>query len=297
MVVSASRIAIQGYQAPTPVTVVGIAQLQRDANTDIGDAIRQLPSVGISDTPNNGSAPSHEASQGSGGVNTINLRNLGIMRTLVLFDGQRVVQSGPLFGGTDLATIPAALVQRVDVVTGGASAAWGSDAVAGVVNLILNKTFTGFKADFEFGDNYNNKHRQFKAEGSWGGDFAGNRGHLIFSGTYVMAPDTIFYTDQNWFSNPQTLFPGPAGGPKYVHKGNYGSAQYTEGGLISSGPLKGIQFVGPKGTPAPFYFGPIRRSRANATIARQASIRNNSLMTGSPRPITTPCCSRLAPTS
>ena len=72
----------------------------------------------------------------------LNLRNLGTIRTLVLFDGQRVVASD-ISGGVDLGAFPSALVQRVDVVTGGASAAWGSDAVAGVVNFVLNKNFTG----------------------------------------------------------------------------------------------------------------------------------------------------------
>ena len=142
VVVSASRISIAGYTQPTPVTVVGAELLQRDAKTDIGDAIRDLPQVGDSDSPNNG-ATSSLAAQGNAGVDDVNLRNLGIPRTLVLFDGQRVVSSNPAGGGVDLSTIPTALIQRIDVVTGGASAAWGSDAVAGVVNLVLNKNYTG----------------------------------------------------------------------------------------------------------------------------------------------------------
>ena len=92
--VSASRIQIQGYQAPTPVTVIGVETLNRDAKVDIGDAIRELPSVGISDSPGNGSH-SGNASQGDAGIDTINLRGLGVVRTLVLFDGQRVVTSNP----------------------------------------------------------------------------------------------------------------------------------------------------------------------------------------------------------
>src|ERR1700749_4395435 len=79
--VSASRIQIQGYEAPTPVTVIGAETLQRDAKVDIGDAIRELPSVGISDSPGNGSH-SGNASQGDAGIDTVNLRNLGVVRTL-----------------------------------------------------------------------------------------------------------------------------------------------------------------------------------------------------------------------
>ena len=81
-----------------------------------------------------------------------------MVRTLVLFDGQRVVTSNPnsggppAIGGVDLSTIPAGIIQRVDVVTGGASASWGSDAIAGVVNLIVDKTYTGFKANAYLGN-------------------------------------------------------------------------------------------------------------------------------------------------
>src|SRR5690242_17291687 len=91
---SASRLQVQGYEAPTPVTVIGVEQLNRDAKIDIGDSIREMPSVGISDSPGNGSH-SGNASQGDAGIDTVNLRNLGVVRTLVLFDRQRVVTSNP----------------------------------------------------------------------------------------------------------------------------------------------------------------------------------------------------------
>ena len=155
--VSASRIQVQGYEAPTPVTVIGVEQLNRDAKVNIGDAIRELPSVGISDSLSNGSH-SGNASQGDAGLDTINLRGLGVVRTLVLFDRQRVVTSNPnasgppAIGGVDITTLPSNIVERVDVVTGGASAQWGSDAVAGVVNLVINKTFTGLKGNILYGN-------------------------------------------------------------------------------------------------------------------------------------------------
>ena len=168
--VSASRIQIQGYQAPTPVTVIGAEQLQRDAKVDLGDAIRELPAVGgRGDSPGNGSH-SGNASQGDAGISTIDLRGLGVVRTLVLFDGQRVVTSNPnsggppAIGGVDLSTIPSSVIQRVDVVTGGASAAYGSDAVAGVVNLVINKNFSGFKANAVFGNSQHNDHKSYKFE-------------------------------------------------------------------------------------------------------------------------------------
>lgn len=177
--VSASRISIQGYEAPTPVTVIGAETLQRDAKVDIGDAIRELPSVGPSDSPGNGSHAGN-ASQGDAGIDTVDLRAMGVVRTLVLFDGQRIVTSNPNAGGppqingVDLSTIPTSIIERVDVVTGGASAAWGSDAVAGVVNLIINKTYTGLKANLVYANNEYNDHESMKGELTWGTDLLGD---------------------------------------------------------------------------------------------------------------------------
>src|ERR1700732_3471186 len=137
--VSGSRISIEGYQQPTPVTVVNAQQLQRDSYVNIDQSLVQLPSVGVSAPPGNGVGAANLV-QADAGLSTVNLRSLGVNRTLVLFDGQRVGSSNLLGGGVDLNLLPSQLVSRVDIVTGGASAAYGSDAVAGVVNLILNKT-------------------------------------------------------------------------------------------------------------------------------------------------------------
>src|SRR6202000_3424197 len=235
VIVSASRISVAGYQAPTPVTVVGAEQLQRDAQTDIGDVIRQLPAFGTSSGPNNSSSANYIVS-GTPGIDVVNLRQLGVLRTLVLFDGQRVVASS-VSGGVDLSTMPSSLVQRVDVVTGGASAAWGSDAVAGVVNVILNKNFDGFAANLEGSDSWKDDHRQYKGEISYGTDFDGDRGHTIFAASYLGSPDTFFINQRSWFQNTR-LVNNPAyvsgnGQPQLIHANNVGQSQATQGGLIT----------------------------------------------------------------
>jgi len=275
VVVSASRISIAGYQSPTPVTVVGAAELEANAKNDLGDAIRQLPAVqGAS--PQAGSS-SVTISGASAGQSNVSLRNLGNLRTLVLIDGQRVVFSN-VSGGVDLNTIPNSLIQRVDVVTGGASAAWGSDAVAGVINLILNKNFDGFKANLEYSDNSADIYRSAKAEASYGTDLLGGRAHVIVSGAYQYSPDTVYtYTDP-WFHKTQ-LVPNPAFNavtnpnvPQLFRQSNIGQSTATQGGLIVSSPavsaanspthvavaanvLRGIDFVGPNAVPTQVNIG------------------------------------------
>ncbi|MEO8301744.1 MAG: TonB-dependent receptor plug domain-containing protein, partial [Rhizomicrobium sp.] len=235
---SASRLQIQGYEAPTPVTVIGIEQLQRDAKPDIGDSIREMPSVGISDAPGNGSH-SGNASQGDAGLDTVNLRNLGTVRTLVLFDRQRVATSNPnadnapAIGGVDLSTLPSNIIERVDIVTGGASAQWGSDAVAGVVNLVINKRFTGLRANISYGDSQHQDFERMKAEVSAGFDWLGDRAHTVLAGTYTMSPDAMFAWNRTW-NQPQGLLPcsqiGQTGGSSLCHIGGIGSASQTNGG-------------------------------------------------------------------
>ena len=104
VVVSTSRISLKGYEAPTPVTEIGLEKIERDAKMDIGDLIREMPATGASPSLNNG-GNAIDVSQGDAGLDTVSLRNLGIGRTLVLFDGQRVVSSNLLGGGVDLSTL------------------------------------------------------------------------------------------------------------------------------------------------------------------------------------------------
>jgi iron complex outermembrane receptor protein len=290
--VSASRISIEGYQAPTPVTVLDFQTIENDAKVDLGDSLRELPSVGQSDSPSNGTR-TFNASPGDSILDTVELRNLGTARTLVLFDGQRVVTSntsngaggggggnaaaGGGAGGVDLASLPKSIIERVDIVTGGASAAWGSDAVAGVVNLVINKKFEGFKANLEFGDTGQNDRRTGKIELTAGTDFLGDRGHIEIAGDYTMSPDTVFVGQRSWWS-PGSLFPattvastvspvcGVGTAPMCVYHSISGNNVYTQGGLITasaagSGPtaaaanaLRGIEF-GVNGTQTPFNFG------------------------------------------
>jgi len=259
IVVTGSRITREGYEAPTPVTVVGAEQIQRDARASIGDTIRDLPAVGSSTSPANGQGSSGIVA-GTSGLDTINLRQLGNVRTLVLFDGQRVVASN-INGSVDIRTLPQMLVERVDVVTAGAPAAWGSDAVSGVVNLVLNKRFEGLRLSGDYSNTHEWDYRRVRFQGAAGSSFADGRGHVIVSGTYQDSPQTVFAGKRDW-NKDTALMQNPAytpdnAEPRYITVDNVGVSQATTGGLITAGPLRGIQFVGPNADPVEFDFGQV----------------------------------------
>jgi outer membrane receptor protein involved in Fe transport len=140
IVVTGSRLA-SGFSTPTPVSVVGAARLEQRGITNVADALNEVPAFRPSNTPASGElAPA----AGYVGGRILDLRGLGAVRTLTLVDGKRFVPATTQ-ATVDTNMIPSILLERADVVTGGASAAYGSDAVAGVANLILNHKLNGFK--------------------------------------------------------------------------------------------------------------------------------------------------------
>ena len=139
--VTGTRIVRDGYLAPTPVTVAPVEDLLKTTPSSIPDALNQMPQ--FLNSSSNAHNQQQFASQPTHG-NILNLRNLGTTRNLIMFDGLRVPAT--TFQGTvDVDVLPQLLIQRVDIVTGGASAAYGSDAVSGVVNFMLDKKFRGIK--------------------------------------------------------------------------------------------------------------------------------------------------------
>lgn len=139
VVVTGSRIARRGLDSATPVAVVGNEEIRRQGATNIQDVLAKLPQVGI---PGLSNTNSNFLTSGNG-VATINLRNLGDSRTLVLVNGRRFVAGLAGTSVVDVNNIPADFIDRVEVVTGGASSIYGSDAIAGVVNFVLKKDFEG----------------------------------------------------------------------------------------------------------------------------------------------------------
>jgi len=280
VVVSASRIQIAGYQQPTPVSVVGAAQLLEAAKADIGDTLRLMPQMANSATPEKGTN-ANAGNSGALGVSGINLRNLNANRTLVLFDGQRIA-SPILSGGVDLTVIPNTVVQRVDVVTGGASAAWGSDAVAGVVNIIINKNYTGLKASLDFQDTGQDDRRSYGFTVTNGFDLLGGRSHILWSATYNNSPQAVYQGSRAWFRNPgliaNPLFvAGARNVPQLIHVFN-GSQNDTAGGDVLSGPLAGVGWG--QGGQVITYKVPVCTYYTNSNVPNTTDTRFNYIATG-----------------
>jgi outer membrane receptor protein involved in Fe transport len=143
VVITGSRIARRGLISPSPVTTVGQAEAQKQGTISVEELLNNQPAVT--------SGWVSEVSNGATGTATVDLRSLGPQRTLVLINGRRMGIGDPLLPVADLNAIPIALVDRVEVVTGGASAVYGSDALAGAVNFIMKKNFEGVQLDLQYG--------------------------------------------------------------------------------------------------------------------------------------------------
>ena len=143
VVVTGSRIAQKGLTSASPLAVINDQEIKLEGTTNVESLINNLPQAYA--------GQSSQLSNGSTGTATVNLRNLGSNRSLVLIDGRRLMPGDPTAPEADLNNIPAQLVDRVEVTTGGASAVYGSDAVAGVVNFVMKHDFQGVRIDAQGG--------------------------------------------------------------------------------------------------------------------------------------------------
>jgi iron complex outermembrane recepter protein len=173
ILVTGSRIERAGFDQPTPTTVVGGTEIQESAQVNLQQALNELPQTRNSVSPNQSIANT------TSGTAPIELRGLGIARTLTLVNGRRFV------GDNNLNFVPTNLVDRVEIVTGGASAAWGSGAVAGVVNIILNDDLEGVTLGAQSGISYRGDGWRYSFDGSFGTHFAGGAGHFMIGAEYV----------------------------------------------------------------------------------------------------------------
>ncbi len=181
IVVTGSRIGRGNEAAATPVQVLTAQDISQQGQTNVSTILNELPAAGPSGFSSSG-ANAQDFFQG--GVATVDLRGLGSDRTLVLVNGRRYVSGVQNASLVDLNTIPADMVERIEVTTGGASAIYGSDAIAGVVNLVLKKKYEGVSVNSQAGISDEGDGRQFQLSLLGGGSFAGGRGNAQFYAGY-----------------------------------------------------------------------------------------------------------------
>ncbi len=237
VVVTGSRLQVSGFQAPTPVTTVGATEIQQRASGSVFEIVRDIPSFRGSSGPSVNSTGAQNASKAN-----LDLRGLGAQRTLVMMNGRRHVPDGQT-GLFDTNLIPTSLIERVEIVTGGASAAYGSDAVAGVVNFILRNRMEGLDVNLQYGVSQEGDNVEVTGSTAWGRAFADGRGHFIIGGDFTLNNGTGLMDSRDWGAK----YPGvmslptnrPAGLPATIISNQVFTSAYNSNGLITSGPLRG----------------------------------------------------------
>ncbi len=232
-----SRGITNGNNSPTPLTVVSVRELETTTPSNIPDALNKLPIFADS----KGQSTVDNASHNNVG-NYLNLRDVGVIRTLILFDGHRFPPTG-FDGAIDTNMIPQMLLQRVDVVTGGASSVYGSDAVTGVVNFVLDKKFNGIAFNGQGGISSHGDDGSQRLGIAAGRDLFGGRGHIEGSFEYYNSAgiDSKLARPIGRLVYSETGS-GTAANP-FRLTGNSRLAFYTYGGEIRSGPLIGQTFT------------------------------------------------------
>jgi iron complex outermembrane receptor protein len=248
IVVTGSRIDRAGFDQPTPTTVFGEAQIEQSARQSLQMFLADQPQV----RPTN--LPTATFGSTTAGTAAVDLRGLGSGRTLVLLNGRRFVGEG------NINFVPTSLVKRLDIVTGGASAAYGSGAVAGVVNIILDDDLEGLSVGGQTSVSSRGDGEQYSLEGSFGTSFASGDGHFMVGAEYL---DDRGIPPRGRLERNGTNPGGfvTASGERTLYEDINGRTS-SEGGLITSGVLAG-QVFNHDGTLRPFQ-GPDALGRGGA---------------------------------
>ena len=182
IVVTGSRIQTAQVETVAPVVVVGEESIEATGAINIQETLLRNPVFGTPSLSRTNTSFSTSAT----GISTVDLRNLGVDRTLVLMDGRRIVSGLPGSSAVDHNMVPTALIERVDILTSGSgSAIYGSDAVAGVVNFIMKDDFEGVELEFSGGITEIGDSEEFSTSLTFGSNFADGRGNAVFHAGYT----------------------------------------------------------------------------------------------------------------
>ena len=190
VIVTGSRIARPALQSPSPITSVSGGELLSRGTISVGDALNDLPQLRSTFSQANSTR-----FIGTSGLNLLDLRGLGSLRTLVVVNGRRHIGAVPGDYRVDTNTIPADLLERVDIVTGGNSAVYGSDAIAGVVNFVLRRDFQGIRLAGQGGITDKGDRGSYFASITAGQNFSEGRGNIAFSAEYARS-NPLYFVDR-----------------------------------------------------------------------------------------------------
>lgn len=251
--VTGTRIQESGMTTPTPVTAVTVEELAIMAPGALIEGMSQLPQFfGNTSTANPGNFFS---TPGSG---NLNLRGLNTNRTLILLDGRRIVSSTK-YGGTDINILPEAMLKGVETVTGGASAAYGTDAVAGVVNFLLDTEYTGTRGHLQGGIASRGDNENWEGSIAVGRDL-GEQAHILFSAEHARGDGIYSYDDREWYRSwgliTNTSANVAAGAPARLVRPDVVSTGLSLDGIIwaPGTAIHQLEFH-PDGSYSPFVFG------------------------------------------
>ncbi|MFL0585039.1 TonB-dependent receptor domain-containing protein [Sphingomonas olei] len=202
IVVTGSRIARPNIDTAIPVTTFTAAQLNSVGQVSIGETLNRLPALRSTLSQANSTA-----NIGTAGISALDLRGLGTNRTLVLVNGRRHVSGSPGSFLVDTNSIPNDLIERVDVVTGGNSGVYGSDAVSGVVNFVLKQDYDGLSARLQGGMSERGDRGSYLGSLVWGKNFAEGRGNITFAAEYAKS-EPLYFSQRNEQTGAFTGVPG-----------------------------------------------------------------------------------------
>ncbi|MBV9548116.1 MAG: TonB-dependent receptor, partial [Alphaproteobacteria bacterium] len=282
--VTGSRVIQDVANSPTPVTIVSTAQLLETTPSNLSDALNKLPVFQNSSTARNAGSAS-----GNSGGSFLNLRNFGPQRTLVLLDNMRLPAANQ-DGSVDISVLPQELMSRVDVVTAGASSVYGSDAVTGVVNFILDKNFDGIKYDINSGISMYQDGFKYKAKVAAGTDILGGRAHIEGALGYENSDGVLkpyrpsgakFLSSYNTGSDPRAPVTNIINGGQTVSTASGKiTCNTAASGLSLPCTVNGYEFVQP-GIPSPIFYGVIPNNTPPAQPAGVTAIpANTAVATG-----------------
>lgn len=265
IIVTGSRIkTAPGFEA-VPVQTIDMDQVKTSGFNNLADFLSDIPALQGSVVPDDTTG----ATLGASGLSLLNLRQLGTQRTLVLIDGYRQVGSQPGSAAVNIDTLNQMMVERTEVLTGGASALYGADAVSGVVNFILKDDYEGFELDSNWTIDENGENQSFRISSLMGGNFASGRGNAML-GLEYRQNEELLQTDLDFLAKNRFLvntdlddvtedrdgdgepdFAPSDGIPNFTAGENGVLNIITEGGLLNTFVIGQFDFA-PDGTPIPF---------------------------------------------